>query len=896
METAKFGRRVENGATHPFGSLELCFRSIKRADSQLILILLLLISPLYGQQSSQVPPLGSTQNPNQTDQNRTSVDCTDPEQASAPECIDQTLSGSRLQNLQQRPDQSSQRGNPNSQPNYEDTETFSRQDRNAPNQNRLPAEPLTEFQKFMASSTGQVLPIFGSNLFRRVPSTFAPLEMTPVPSDYLIGPGDELRIRVWGQISFQANVRVDRSGEIYVPQVGPIHVANIPFSALEGQLRSGIGRVYHNFDLTVDLGQIRSIQVYLAGEARRPGVYTVSSLSTLVDALFAGGGPSTQGSLRSIELRRGSETITKFDLYNLLAHGDKSKDVKLLSGDVIFIPPVGAQVAVIGSVKVPAIYEVLPGESLGQVLANAGGVSAVASGARVSIERTEDHRTRRAMEVAYDESGLRSPIVDGDLVRVFSIVPRYTDTVTLRGNTSNPGRFAWHPGMRISDLIPDKDSLVTRDYWWKRSQLGLPAPDFEPAPEMKNMRQPVDNNVITLSRPTPDNPNSQQGSQELSSQDQSLQDQSLQDQSFASQSPRVQDRSRVSQQRAANSSLAEQQDTSASRMRRNKQGTNVRLLAPDIDWNYATIERIDSGTLKTTLIPFDLGKVVLLHDASQDLELRSGDIVSIFSEADIRVPLAQQTKLVTLDGEFLHSGVYTAQPGETLRQLVIRAGGITDKAYLYGSEFSRESTRASQQARLDEYVRNLEMSIHRSNLANAASTSSPQDAATSTAAQATEREMVYSLRQIKATGRIVLQFKPEDQALAVIPNIELENGDRFVIPSVPATINVVGAVYNQNSFLYFNGRFLGKYLSQAGGPNRDADSRHEFVIRANGDVVSRDKKGVWDNNFARLRMDPGDSIVVPSKTYKPSALKGLLELTSLFSQLALGIAAINVIQ
>ena len=238
------------------------------------------------------------------------------------------------------------------------------------------------------------------------------------------------------------------------------------------------------------------------------------------------------------------------------------------------------------------------------------------------------------MEVAYDETGLKSPIADGDLVHVFSIVPRYTDTVTLRGNTSNPGRFAWHPGMRISDLIPDKDSLVTRDYWWKRSQLGLPALDFEPAPEMKNMRQPPDNNVITLTRPVPENPNSPQENQPSSLQDQSSQDQLLQDQSSNAQSPTApQYRNQVTQQRGANSSLAEQQDTNTTRTRRAKQGTHVRLLAPDIDWSYATIERIDSATLKTTLIPFDLGQVVLLHDASQDIELKSGDIVSIFSEA-----------------------------------------------------------------------------------------------------------------------------------------------------------------------------------------------------------------------------------------------------------------------
>ncbi len=362
----------------------------------------------------------------------------------------------------------------------------------------LPPEPLTEFQKFIASTTSQVLPIFGANLFRRVPSTFAPLNMTPVPNDYVIGPGDELRIRVWGQVNFQANLQVDRAGEVYLPQVGPTHVAGMPFSDLDGHLRQAIGRVYRNFDLTADIGQIRAIQVYVAGQARRPGVYTVSSLSTLVDAVFASGGPSIQGSMRHIQLRRGSDVVTDFDLYGLLVHGDKSKDVKLLPGDVIFIPAVGAEVAITGSVRTPAIYELREGESLDGLIADAGGVSAVAAEARISIERISEHHDRFAMEVAYDATGLKTTLADGDLVHVYSIVARYQKTVTLRGNIANPGRFAWHPGMRVSELIPDKDSLITRNYWWKRAQLGLPAPEFEPIPSFSNMRQPIDGNPVTL--------------------------------------------------------------------------------------------------------------------------------------------------------------------------------------------------------------------------------------------------------------------------------------------------------------------------------------------------------------------------------------------------------------
>ncbi len=789
---------------------------------------------------------------------------------------------------------------------YSDTESLFRPPFNT-NQTQpvLPPEPLTEFQKFTASTTGQILPIFGTDLFRRVPSTFAPLDMAPVPSDYVIGPGDELRLRAWGQLNFQANVRVDRTGEVYLPQVGPVHVAGLAFSELDPHLREAIGRVFHNFDLTVDVGQIRAIQVYVAGEARRPGVYTVSSLSTLVDALFTSGGPSIQGSLRHIELRRGSEVLTDFDLYSLLVHGDKSKDVKLLSGDVIFIPSAGSQVAITGSVRNPAIYEMRANETLADVLADAGGVSAVAAKARVSIERIDDHRNRLAMEVAYDASGLATPLADGDLVRVYSIVPQYIKTVTLRGNIANPGRFAWHPGMRISELIPDKDSLITRNYWWKRTQLGLPAPEFEPVAGFADQRQPAENHPITVRVPSTESTSatsqysSQQDNQAGSQQDnqpgteQDYQNNTQQDQYGASQNQRL-----SPQQRLGNTSLAAEQGSVSTRTPRAAQRTEIRLLAPEIDWDYAVIERLNEDTLKTILVPFDLGKLVLQHDTSQDLVLEPGDVVSIFSEGDIRVPIAEQTKLVRLDGEFVHAGVYSVNPGETLRHLVERAGGITPNAYLYGSEFTRESTRAVQQARIDEYVQTLGMRIQRGNLALAASAvSSPQDLASGAAAQNSQRDLLASLRQVRATGRIVLQFKPDSTSIDTLPNIKMEDGDRFIVPHVPEMMNVVGAVYDQNSFLYAPGRRVGTYLELAGGPNKDADQKHEFIIRADGEVVSAESsKGLWGSEFHTLRVYPGDTIVVPEKTYKPSALRGFLDWSQLFSQLALGAAAINVIK
>lgn len=873
-------------------------------------------------------------------QTATSVDCSDPLLAGTYECSNQGQQGTEPQ---AQPSQGSYNPNPGGQPansstnpnypgysnypgalsppgypnnpysgnlpsNYSDLEQYWRQTGQQQQQPQpLQPEPLTEFQKFVASTTGLILPIYGADLFRRIPSTFAPLQMTPVPPDYVVGPGDELRIRVWGQVSVQANVRVDRSGEVYLPEVGQVHVAGLAFSELDSHLRAAVGRVYRNFDLTVDMGQIRAIQVYVSGEARRPGVYTVSSLSTLVDALFASGGPSVEGSLRAIELRREGTVVTHFDLYDLLIRGDKTKDAKLLNGDVIFIPPVGADVAVFGSVRSPAIYELLPKETLADVLADAGGASSVAAEARVSIERIDEHRDREAMEVAYNASGLSTPLADGDTVRVYSILPKYQKTVTLRGNIANPGRFAWHQGMRISELIPDKESLLTRNYWWRRTQLGLPAPDFEPAPNFSNQRQPWENQPVTLPRPAPTptttseqeantlNPTGRENTQTGSGQDVNGLQQLQQGQmgTLAGQNPTL-----SAQQRGGSAPLATQLRENPSQQIAQTQRTDVRLVAPEIDWDYAVIERINPETLKTELVPFDLGKLVMQHDASQDLELQPGDVVTIFSAADIRVPVAEQTKLVRLEGEFVHAGVYSARPGETLRQLVERAGGLTPNAYLYGSEFTRVSTRAVQQARIDEYVQSLSMEIQRNSMALATSAGAAgQGAASATAAQSAEQTLLASLRQIRATGRIVLPVQPTGAGVNTLPNISLEDGDRFIVPQVPATVNVVGAVYDQNSFLFAPGGQAGMYLRLAGGANKDADRQREFIIRADGQVVSREmSKGLWGNEFDQVRIYPGDSLVVPEKILKPSALYGLMNWSQVFSQLALGAASVNVIR
>ncbi len=788
----------------------------------------------------------------------------------------------------------------------------------------LPPDQLTEFQKYVAATTGQMLPIYGANLFRNVPSTFAPVDLAPVTADYVIGPEDELRVRIWGQINYSGNLRVDRSGNIYLPQVGTVHVAGLQFSTVDQHLRSAVGRVYRNFDLSVDIGRIRSMQIYVTGQARRPGAYTVSSLSSLVNALFASGGPSPQGSLRHIQLNRNGKTIADFDLYALLIHGDKSHDVRLLPEDVLYISAVGPQVAISGSINNPGIYELRAGETIRDLIDAAGKTSTLASNSRISLERVEKRQLRQALEFGFDDNGLSATLAGGDILRIYAILPAYQKTVTLRGNVANPGRFTCFPGMRLSDLIPDRDSLVSRDYWWKRSHLGLPAPEFEPIistigqgqqpPESsrRGLTTSVTQETLTAALTRNDQQNFNAPSQDANafSQDTNAYNQETnaynQNANAYNQGTNAYNQNANAYNQGASalgvkpesagrtgssSSLASQytqMSTPGGTGQRKR--VDVRLSAPEINWDYAVIERIDPDTLKSSLIPFDLGKLVLNHDAGQDLPVQPGDTITVFSQADIRVPIDHQTKYVDLEGEIVHAGTYSVLPGETLRDLVRRAGGFTQNAYLYGAEFTRESTRVVQQQKLDEYVRNVSMDAVRGTQALAVSgNSSANNESLIASSRAISQDLIARLSQIRATGRIVLQFQATSKALENVPAINLENGDRFVVPFVPSSVNVTGAVYNQSSFLYHSKWTVGHYMQLAGGPNRNADSRHAFVVRADGSVVSRAAvKGVslWTNSFNQLSMNPGDTVVVPDKTIHPSVWRQFTDMALASSLIA----------
>jgi protein involved in polysaccharide export with SLBB domain len=791
---------------------------------------------------------------------------------------------------------------------------------------RAPSAP-TDFQLLVRGSLGTLLPVYGDTLFRQVPSTFAPLREVNVTPDYVLGPGDQLLIRIWGQVNLNAQLTVDRTGSIYLSQVGEIHVAGLPYAQVRQHIHDAVGHIYKSFDLSVEMGQLRSIQVFVVGQARRPGTYTLSSLSTLVTALFATGGPSVQGSLRDIQLRRNGQTITHFDLYDLLILGDMSKDAQLLPGDVIFIPPVGAQVAVTGDVHVPAIYELKGATTVEEALRFAGGLSATASLLRASLERLDAQKDRTVLDIALQGPGLATPVQQADILRVLPISPQFQNTVTLRGNVAETGRFSWHPGMKLSDIIPDSQSLITRDYWERRNQLGLPGPEFKPEYTNNPDYYPRDlngyqtgtaqydaNGVPIYNGQSATNVNQQTNGTRTNSTSTSQNYNQGSMQTGQNNDPNcIPDASNISQQnqygqvpgssvQGTNSqngqpctspgsrSLADETQASAGNLPR--PSLTVALPVPEIDWSYAVIERMNPQTLTTSLVPFNPGKLVLDHDSAQNLALEPGDVITIFSQADIKVPQAQRTKFVRLEGEFKQAGIYSVLPGESLRQLVERAGGLTPDAYLFGSNFTRESTRILQQLRLNDYLQNLELEIDRSTIAASASVGNVDPAAT-----AASRSLVARFRTIRATGRVVLNIPQNAVDVADLPDIQLEDGDRFVVPSKPSTVNVVGAVYDQNSFLFKNSREVQSYLRLAGGPTKSADGGDSFIIRADGSVVSRhSRSGVFGNTFATMRLNAGDTVVIPEKVPRPSGLRNFINYTQIFSQLALGAAAIAVLQ
>ena len=746
-----------------------------------------------------------------------------------------------------------------------------------PRRNELiPAKP-NEFQKFVEAATGRQLPLFGTSFFVDAANSFSTVDNVPVSSDYTVGPGDEIMIRAWGAIDIDYRATVDRNGQVNLPKVGSFTVAGVRASELERHLRAQIGRLYTNFKLNVALGKLSGVKVFVVGPARVPGVYTVTSQSTLLSAVVAAGGPGPNGSMRKVLLRRNGAVVSELDIYEFLVQGDKSKDVQLVAGDVVVFQPAGARVALNGALDTPAIYELKAAqEPVRDVLRYAGGTPVLTNPNKALVERidpTQMPAARYVEEFKLDDAGLQRSLRDGDVLTLLPISPQFANAVTLKGHVAQPLRYAFTPGMRIQDLIPNKDALISPDFY-RRKNLLVQVLDEEDSV--------ADRDADMGKRRVGDNGR------------------------MSSDDARIRDEGRISD--TTDGRTNDRTRTGSERSRRNDDRAAVDrakkapvALFDELNWDYAVIERLNPD-LSTQVIPFNLGKVVLQGDQANNIELMAGDVVTVYSQKDMRVPVAKQTRLVSIEGEVGAPGVYQLLPGETLTQLINRAGGFTPQAYVYGLEFSREETRQRQRENLTAAIARLESLAATQSARDAANKrdETAPDRTASVSAAATQAQMTR-LRSVQPNGRIALELRPEDMAVASLPNVPLEHADRIIIPARPGFITVAGAVVNNNALLWKPGRTVGDYLKQA-GLDEAAEPDNMFVLHADGTVSHAGDRHGWFG-FGRLEsqpVQPGDAIIVPTQldfeTWGRALMRNLKDFGQIFYQFGLGAAAIQTLR
>jgi protein involved in polysaccharide export with SLBB domain len=683
-------------------------------------------------------------------------------------------------------------------------------------------EQPSQFQQFVLQATGHLLPVYGRDLFDR-PQSYVADSSAPAPSNYILGPGDSVHLQVWGGVEFNETMTIDRNGQISLPRVGALTLAGVRLGDAETTIRNKLGTTFTNFSLNANLDRLRTIQVYVVGQVRQPGTHNLSSLSTLVNALFASGGPTSNGSMRNIQLKRGDRLVTSLDLYDFIGKGDKSRDVPLQAGDVIVIPPVGPRVAITGALDRSAIYE-LKSEggretTLNDILSINGGVPVLASTGKAILERVVPGQNppRQLTDLVLSSGGLQERLRDGDVITLFPISPAFSNVVTLQGNVAAPLRYRWFPGMKIRDLIPEKEALITADYYQRKNLL-------------------------------------------------------------------VQNAEKIIDSRDAGNNIA----------------TRVRGIVDQINWEYAVVERLDSERLRTQLIPFNLGAAVIRGDASQNLLLQPGDVVTVLSERDLRLPVERKSRLVRVEGEVAAPGVYEILPGETIAQLIYRLGGLTSQAYVYGTEFDRVSVRERQQVNLDLLIRRVEQQTQSQAAFIAANRTSTDAAAIIQQQQASGRAQLEALRKLKSNGRVALELDPAITTVAALPDLPLEDGDRILVPARPGFVSVVGAVNNENVYVYKPGRTVAEVLKSA-GVREEADPKEMFVLRADGSIVAaKERSGFFGSNFESLALMPGDAVFIPEKLDRETARNYLArqvrDYTGILSQLGLSLAAFAVLK
>lgn len=751
---------------------------------------------------------------------------------------------------------------------------------------QIPARPLetsrieTRFHeldtpyKLFSAPTSSSLEQFGYDLFATKVSSFAPTGNVPVGDDYIIGPDDELNVYVWGRVNQTVKLKVDRDGAVMVQEIGPIQVGGLTFGQAKKLIEGRMSQIT-GVEVGVTMGQVRTIQVFVVGKVSQPGLYTVSALSHVSNALVAAGGIDKMGSLRKIELRRDDKVARTIDLYDMLLRGDTRGDVRLKPRDVIFVPVIGPVAAVTGDVKSPAIYEVLDKESLGNLLRMAGGVTAFGYAERIQLERVQNHEKRIALDVNLNERpASQFPIYDGDLVKVFTVLPTERNVVRVKGNVNQPGTYEWRPGMRVADLIRQAQGPADHTFFDYALLERRGGPDRRITPSPINLgealSQQLGNDNATLE---PDD------SVTVYSQDE------------LAQVPTVEVLGQVrkpGKYPLIPGMTARELVYTAGGLLDNASRDRAELTRTEI---------ANGSVTKYTHIDLDL-RQILDESQTSDVPLKPSDELLVQQASNWHKPWH-----VVLEGQVNRPGPYPIREGERLASVLKACGGFRPDAYPRAAVFIRKSVQKMQQEQLDQARTRLQHDIVR--LALVPHQAGQAD--TNPDTLNTIRAVLSQAESTESTGRIVVKISSLDALERSPENIVLENDDRLLVPVQPAAVQVLGQVYNPNAIVYQPSLRVRDYLQEAGGATEGGDAEHVYVIKADGSVLT--DEGVKQNEKNRLfpllpsiggglmeqRLEPGDTVFVPEKLIYISSLQYAKDITSVVANTALGLATLGIL-
>jgi protein involved in polysaccharide export with SLBB domain len=733
------------------------------------------------------------------------------------------------------------------------------------------------------SQTGQeALKPFGYDLFEGSPSTFAPVSDIQVPMDYIVGPGDTLDIQLYGNEPQSYELTVERDGRINFPKLGPIMVSGMTFDAARTVIEQHVSKQLIGTHVSVTMEDLRSIRVFVLGEAQKPGSYTVSGLSTMTNALFVSGGVKKIGSLRNIQLKRDGHLVTTLDLYDLLLRGNTSGDRQLLPGDVIFIPPIGDTVSVYGSVRRPAIYELKTERTAAQAIDIAGGLLPDADAKDAQLERILPSSLRQMHNIDLSSALGRSTALDnGDKLRVPEIRPTLENSVKLSGYVFRPGAFEYHPGLRLTDVLNTFDELKPEaDIHYIMIRRVIP-------PELKVEVISADLKRALAGRGTAADPELKPRDEimvfNLTANRSRILEPIIRDLELQATPDKPEQVVSIDGRVKAPGKYPLEPTMHVSDLIR--AGGSLEDAAYRGQAELTRYAIVDGDARQTELIPVNLA-AIRRGDPGSDLQLQPYDTLVIKP-----IPMWMEPGTIEVLGEVRFPGKYPIHQGETLHGVLERAGGFTSAAFPEGAVYIREELKKREKEQLELLGNRLQSDLAALSLqavASSAALGTGGGAASAGQGLLIGQQLLLQLRDTKPVGRLVINAEGIYKERAGGPNdVVVKDGDKLVIPKQTQEVTIMGEVQSPTSHVFEPGLTRDDYIDKSGGTTQHADRKRIYVVRANGDVVSGDRTG-WFRRSEYVDIHPGDTIVVPLNTTKVPLLPLLSAVTTIIYNLAIG--------